>query len=72
MSLSGLMFYDAQIAGQPDSSAAVRAIKSLSARELMDRRVEVILAVREFADLPLINGAGTGSLHIASQDHQLT
>ncbi len=70
LSLSGLMFYDAQIAGLPDSSAAVPAVKSLSARELQHRRVEVVEAVRKFADLQLINGGGTGSLHIVSQDHR--
>jgi D-serine deaminase-like pyridoxal phosphate-dependent protein len=72
LSLTGLMFYDAQIAGLPDSSAAVRAVKSLSARELQHRRVAVLEAVRKFTDLQLINGGGTGSLHIVSQDHQLT
>jgi D-serine deaminase-like pyridoxal phosphate-dependent protein len=72
LSLTGLMFYDAQIAGLPDTSAAVRAIKSLSARELIDRRDEVILAVRDLAELKLINGGGTGSLHIVSRDHLLT
>jgi D-serine deaminase-like pyridoxal phosphate-dependent protein len=72
LSLTGLMFYDAQIAGLPDTSAAVRAIKSLSARELIDRRDEVILAVRDVAELKLINGGGTGSLHIVSRDHLLT
>ena len=65
LSLTGLMFYDAQIAGLPDTSAAVRVVKGLSARELLDRRGEVISAVREFADLRLINGGGTGSPHVA-------
>ena len=71
-SLTGLMFYDAQIAGLPDSSPAVRTVKRLSARELLARRREVILAVRNLADLLLINGGGTGSLHIVSHDPQLT
>jgi hypothetical protein len=30
------------------------------------------VAVRNLADLKLINGAGSGSLHIVSSDHQLT
>src|SRR4249919_421984 len=72
LSLTGLMFYDAQIAGLPDSSPAVRTVKHLSARELLARRREVILAVRNLAHLRLINGGGTGSLHIVSHDHQLT
>jgi D-serine deaminase-like pyridoxal phosphate-dependent protein len=72
LTLSGLMFYDAQIAGLPDTSAAVRAVKKLSTRELIDRRGKVINAVRNLAELQLINGGGTGSLHIVSHDHQLT
>jgi hypothetical protein len=32
----------------------------------------VIVAVRNLADLKLINGGGSGSLHIVSSDHQLT
>jgi D-serine deaminase-like pyridoxal phosphate-dependent protein len=72
LSLAGLMFYDAQIAGLPDTSRAVRAVKSLSTWELLDRRAKVITAVRKLADIQLINGGGTGSLHIVSHDHQLT
>jgi len=67
LSLTGLMFYDARIAGLPDSSAAVRAVKILSARELLHRRVEVVETIRKLADLQLINGGGTGSLHIVSK-----
>lgn len=40
--------------------------------ELLDRRTEVITTVGKLADIQLINGGGTGSLHIVSQDHQLT
>ena len=72
LALTGLMFYGAQIAGLPDSSLAVRAVKSLSARELFNRGAEVISATGKLADLRLINGGGTGSLHIVSHDHQLT
>ena len=72
LQLTGLMFYRAQIAGLPDSSPAVWPIKRMSARELLDRRHKVIRAVRNLADVQLINGGGTGSLHIVSQDHELT
>ena len=63
LSLSGLMFYDAQIAGLPDSSPTVRAVKNLSARELQHRRVDVMEAVRKFTDLRLrmIMSTSTGS-----------
>ena len=72
LSLTGLMFYDAQIAGLPDNSVAIRAVKHLSAEELLSRREEVITTVSKLADVELINGGGTGSLHVASRDHQLT
>ena len=72
LSLTGLMFYDAQIAGPPDNSVAIRAVKHLSAEELLARREEVTTAVSKLADVELINGGGTGSLHVASRDHQLT
>ena len=66
------MFYDAQIAGLPDTSAPVRMIKKWSAAELLDRRGAVIDALRQVAELTLINGGGTGSLHITSRDRRLT
>ena len=72
ISLAGVMFYDAQIAGLPDTSAPVRMIKKWSAAELLDRRAAVIDALREVAELTLINGGGTGSLHITSRDRRLT
>ena len=53
LSLTGLMFYDAQIAGLPDNSLALRTVKYLSAQELLERRQEVIAAVRKLADLEL-------------------
>lgn len=64
--LVGLMFYDAQIAGMPDNSVALRLMKRLSGAELADRRREVIDAVVGEAQAPLeiINGGGTGSLHL--------
>ena len=68
----GLMFYDAQVAGLPDSSPAVRLVKRRSTRELLGRRAEVVAAVREVADLEFVNGGGTGSLHVASRDPSLT
>jgi D-serine deaminase-like pyridoxal phosphate-dependent protein len=68
----GLMFYDAQVAGLPDSSPAVRLVKNRSTLELLGRRAEVVAAVREVADLEFVNGGGTGSLHVAALDPSLT
>jgi D-serine deaminase-like pyridoxal phosphate-dependent protein len=72
LSVVGLMFYDAQIAGLPDSSPVVRLVKKRSAESLLRRRGEVVAAVREVADLEFVNGGGTGSLHITGQDPALT
>ncbi len=70
--LVGLMFYDAQIAGMPDSTAAVRAVKRRSAAELLDRRAAIVEAVRTEADIRIVNAAGTGSLHVTGSDPCLT
>ncbi len=70
--LVGLMLYDAQIAGLPDASAAVRLVKRASEADLARRRAAVITAVQPYAELELVNGGGTGSLHLTSGDGQLT
>jgi len=68
----GLMFYDAQIAGLPDTSPAVRAVKARSDAQLHTRRAEVVAAIRSLTDLELVNGGGTGSLHVTGLDPSLT
>lgn len=70
--LVGVMLYDAQIAGLPDASAAVRAVKQASEAELVRRRAAVLDAVTPYAELEFVNGGGTGSLHLTSVDGQLT
>lgn len=70
--LVGLMFYDAQIAGLPDSSRAVRMLKSRSATELLERRSAVVEAVRGFAQLDIVNAGGTGSLEVSGADPVVT
>ena len=70
--VAGLMFYDAQIAGLPDSSPAVRQVKARSHRELLTRRAEIVAAARALADLDFVNGGGTGSLHVTGLDPSLT
>ena len=72
LSVVGLMFYDAQIAGLPDSSFAVRLVKKRSADSLSHRRGEVAAAVRQVADLEFVNGGGTGSLHVTGPDPAVT
>ena len=70
--LRGVMFYDAQIAGLPDSSPAVRLVKKRSAAELLDRRSKVVAAAREHAVLRIVNGGGTGSLEVSGADSVIT
>jgi D-serine deaminase-like pyridoxal phosphate-dependent protein len=70
--LVGVMFYDAQIAGLPDSSRAVRLVKRRSAAELLERRGAVVQAVGEHARLEIVNAGGTGSLEVTGQDPSIT
>ena len=70
--LVGVMFYDAQIAGLPDSSRAVRLVKRRSAAELLERRGAVVRAVGEHAHLEIVNAGGTGSLEVTGQDPAIT
>lgn len=69
----GAMFYEAQIAGLPDSSPAVRWVKRRSAVELADRRAAVVRALTSAAGrLELVNSGGTGSLEVSSADPVVT
>ncbi len=69
----GLMFYDAQIAGLPDSSAAVRVVKARSDASLRRRRPKVRAAVEDVVGpLEIVNGGGTGSLETTGTDPCLT
>ncbi len=72
--VDGVMFYEAQIAGLPDSSAAVRLVKSRSAAELRVRRDEVVRAVERALGhrLRIINSGGTGGLEVSSADPVVT
>lgn len=70
--LVGVMFYDAQIAGLPDTSPAVRLVKQRSAAELLDRRRKVVAAVSEHARLEIVNAGGTGSLEVTGVDPAIT
>lgn len=62
LSVVGLLFYDAQVAGLPDSGPHIALVKRLSRQDLHERRRAVVSAVREVTDLEFVNGGGTGSL----------
>src|SRR3954447_4617091 len=69
----GVMFYEAQIAGLPDTSPAVRLVKKRSAAELAGRRSDVVQAVEKVVGaLEIVNSGGTGSLEVSSADPAVT
>jgi D-serine deaminase-like pyridoxal phosphate-dependent protein len=83
--LAGMMSYEAQIAGLGDTppgrplrARAIRALQSLSARELAVRRAAAVVAVEqtigETSSLPLqfVNGGGTGSLESTAVEAAVT
>lgn len=72
LTVVALMFYDAQIAGLPDSSHKIRMMKRASAASLLKRRRAVVEAVASHADLEFVNGGGTGSLEVTGADPVIT
>lgn len=68
LEVRGVMFYEAQVAGLPDSSLAVRLVKAASVRELARRRADVVDAVTAALGHPLdlVNSGGTGSLEVSA------
>lgn len=74
LEVRGLMFYEAQVAGLPDTSPAVRAVKRASLAELATRRGAVVAAVSDAVGHPLelVNGGGTGSLAATAADPAVT
>ena len=77
--LAGLMGYEAHVAGVGDrplgkrlQTYAIRLIKALSIPELAERRAAAVAAVREVADIELVNGGGTGSIHTTREESVVT
>jgi D-serine deaminase-like pyridoxal phosphate-dependent protein len=77
--LAALMAYEGQIAGVGDRpagrrlrGAAIRSMQRRSAAELAERRAAVVAAIREFAELPIVNGGGTGSLELTGAEDAVT
>jgi D-serine deaminase-like pyridoxal phosphate-dependent protein len=77
--LVGLMAYEAQIAGLGDAppgqvarGTVIRALQRRSYRELLARRGAAVAAIREHADLELVNGGGTGSVAVTTADPAVT
>ncbi|WP_214466591.1 alanine racemase [Microbacterium flavescens] len=74
--LVGLMMYEAQIAGQGDDTGSgdgmIRWMQRRSSRELLERRSEIVAALRDIAPLEFVNGGGTGSLEFTASDQSVT
>ena len=77
--LAGLMGYEGHIAGFGDDppgprwkGPVVRRMQRASAREIARRRAAVVDAVRTVAPLELVNGGGTGSLHLTAREPVVT
>ncbi|WP_063052395.1 alanine racemase [Nocardia arthritidis] len=69
----GVMTYEAQIAGLPDSNVAVRLVKRASAAEIRKRRAQVLDAVRSVTgDLAIVNSGGSGSIEVSVADPDVT
>ncbi|MDV6010895.1 alanine racemase [Haloechinothrix sp. LS1_15] len=76
--LTGLMGYEAQIAGVGDAAGnpvragAIRLMQRMSARELAARRAAAVAAVSEICPLEFVNGGGTGSIETTGADTSVT
>src|SRR4029077_15859981 len=79
LELAALMAYEGQIAGVGDQppgrrlrGAAIRFMQRRSAGELAERRGAIVAAIREFAELPIVNGGGSGSLELTAAEDAVT
>ena len=79
LDLAALMSYEGQIAGVGDRppgrrlrGSAIRFMQRRSAAELAERRAAIVIAIREFAPLPIVNGGGTGSLELTAAEDLIT
>lgn len=77
--LAALMAYEGQIAGVGDQppgrrlrGAAIRFMQRRSAAELAGRRGAIVAAIRELAELPIVNGGGSGSLELTAAEEAIT
>jgi D-serine deaminase-like pyridoxal phosphate-dependent protein len=77
--LAALMGYEAHIAGLGDhplgkrvQAPLIRLMKRRSAAEIAERRAAVVAAVREVSPMPIVNGGGTGSVHLTRREPVIT
>jgi D-serine deaminase-like pyridoxal phosphate-dependent protein len=77
--LAALMGYEAHIAGLGDhplgkrmQAPLIRLMKRRSAAEIAERRAAVVAAVRDVSPVPIVNGGGTGSVHLTAREQVVT
>jgi D-serine deaminase-like pyridoxal phosphate-dependent protein len=77
--LVGLMAYEGQIAGVGDNvprkaitNQLIRAMQSQSAKDVAERRAEIVTALSEVAQLEFVNGGGTGSIELTASEWAVT
>ncbi|MGA8219168.1 MAG: amino acid deaminase/aldolase [Solirubrobacterales bacterium] len=77
--LVGAMAYEAQIAGVGDnvprkaiSNLIVRRMQAASAKDVEERRAEIVTALSEVAQLEFVNGGGTGSIDQTASEWAVT
>jgi D-serine deaminase-like pyridoxal phosphate-dependent protein len=77
--LVGLMAYEGQIAGVGDNvprkaitNRLIRRMQSASAKDVAERRAEIVTALSEVAQLEFVNGGGTGSIELTASEWAVT
>jgi D-serine deaminase-like pyridoxal phosphate-dependent protein len=77
--LVGVMAYEGQIAGVGDNvprkaltNLAIRAMQSASAKDVAERRAEIVTALSDVAELEFVNGGGTGSIELTAGEWAVT
>jgi D-serine deaminase-like pyridoxal phosphate-dependent protein len=73
------MAYEGQIAGVGDNvpgkaitNLVVRAMQSASAKDVAERRAEIVTALSEICRLEFVNGGGTGSIESTAAEWAVT
>jgi D-serine deaminase-like pyridoxal phosphate-dependent protein len=77
--LVGALAYEAQIAGIRDNvpgkainNMVVRRMQAASAKDVEERRAEIVTALSEVAQLEFVNGGGTGSIELSASEWAVT
>lgn len=77
--LTGLLAYEAQIAGvgdnppgRPAYAKVIQAMQARSAAELAERRAAIVAAIGNLVPLDFVNGGGTGSIATTAAEPAVT